>query len=186
MVHAASRKESAEALAALERRALAIQLKYFRVPPEERGRLFYALEMVGEMGELLNDCKKFIRTKCAHRRDEQLRRRIPEEAADTLVGLMLLKLAAKDTRKAAPRCPERVPPRDDVGWLHQRLSTLALQAARLYATEARHPRRFNLAAYEAVVTTLLEVAAFFRFSLVRATQRKLTAIIGKVKAGYYD
>lgn len=178
--------EIAEALAALERRALAIQLKYFRIPPEERGRVFYALEMVGEMGELLNDCKKFIRTKCAHRRDEQLRRRIPEEAADTLVGLMLLKLAAGDRRKAAPQCPEEAPPHNDVDWLHQRLSKLALQAARLYAAEARRPRSFNLTAYEAVVTSLLEVAAFFRFSLVRATQRKLTAIIGKVKAGYYD
>jgi len=142
--------------------------------------------MVGEMGELLNDCKKFIRTTQAHKRDHQLRARIPEEAADTLVGLMLLKLAALDSRPAAPAPPASVPQQHDLPWLHATLSTLALRAARLYAAEARHPRRFNLRAYEDVVSSLLLIAAFFRFSLVRATQRKLTAIIGKVHAGYYD
>lgn len=185
MSHSDSHSMSA-ALAALERRALAIQLKHFKIPPEQRGRLFYALEMVGEMGELLNDCKKFIRTTQAHRRDHQVRARIPEEAADTLVGLMLLKLAACDTRAAAPAVPAGVPRQDDLTWLHATLSTLALRAARLYATEARLPRRFNLRAYEEVVASLLLIAAFFRFNLVRAAQRKLTAIIGKVKAGYYD
>ncbi|MCX7847653.1 MAG: hypothetical protein N2595_06470 [bacterium] len=138
------------------------------------------------MGELLNDCKKFIRTTLAHRRDEQVRQRIPEEAADTLVGLMLLKLAAQDTRAAVPAVPRQIPRQDDLVWLHSTLSRLALQAARLYAAEARYPRRFNLRAYEDVVSSLLHIAAFFRFSLVRATQRKLTAIIGKVQAGYYD
>ncbi len=181
-----SSRAVAAALAALERRALAIQLTHFKIPPEERGRLFYALEMVGEMGELLNDCKKFIRTTQAHRRNHQVRARIPEEAADTLVGLMLLKLAARDTRSAVPALPAAVPRRDDLAWLHTTLSTLALRAARLYAAEARLPRRFNLRAYQDVVSSLLHVAAFFRFSLVRATQRKLTAIIGKVHAGYYD
>ncbi len=176
---------SCAALAALERRALAIQLTYFKIPPDARGRLFFALEMVGEMGELLNDCKKYIRTTQARRRDHQVRARIPEEAADTLVALMLLKLAAHDTRCAAPALPTNVP-RGDVAWLHGCLSTLAVHAARVYAAEARRPRRFNLAAYEQVVASLQNVAAFFGFSLARATQRKLTAIIGKVQAGYYD
>jgi len=181
-----SRQTLSTALAALERRALAIQLKHFKIPPEARGRLFFALEMAGEMGELLNDCKKFIRTTQAHRRDHQVRARIPEEAADTLVGLMLLKLAAGDSRTASPAAPAAAPPQHDLAWLHNTLSTLALRAARLYAAETRQPRRFNLRAYEGVVSSLLHVAAFFRFNLVRATQRKLTAIIAKVHAGYYE
>ncbi len=193
-----------QSLAELEMRAFEVQMTHFKIPPEDRGRAFYAMELVGEMGELLNDCKKFIRTKLAHRRDEQVRSRIPEEAADTLVALMLVKLAARDARQAHPSVHSAVKA-DDLGWLHSCLSALALRASTLYAEEAlkyssvagsemgerqagtdAHSRDFNLELYESVVERLLQVATFFGFDLEEATQSKLTAIIGKVEAGHYD
>ncbi|NLF39655.1 hypothetical protein GX586_09435 [bacterium] len=180
-----------DALARLERRALQIQLDHFKIPPQERGRAFYAMEVVGEMGELVNDCKKFVRTRLAHRRSEQAQAKIPGEAADTLIALMLVKLAAGDERRAAPPIPRRVM-RDNLGWLHARLSRLALAAGRLYAAEARSwdgpagAAAFSLPLYTRIVGELLRVAACFEFDLANATDDKLTRIIDKVAAGHYD
>jgi len=177
----------ADQLRALEERALDIQLTHFRIPPDERGRLFYALETVGEMGELLNGCKKYIRTTLAHRRDRQSRSAIPEEAADTLIALMLVKLAAGDPRVAQPPPSGKVRP-DDLTGLHDCLSRLARDTAELYVEEARGAAdaTFDLDRYEAIIAALLEIAAHFGFALDAATHAKLTQIITKVQNGYYD
>ena len=174
-------------LALLENRALQIQLDHFKIPPQSRGRTFYAMELVGETGELINACKKFVRTSLAHRKDRQARSLIPEEAADSLVALMLVKLAAGDSRRAAPACPTTVP-RNDVDWLHRCLSSLALKSAELYARESvvSSVPDFNLDDYAAIVSHLLLVASFFEFHLEQAVHDKLDRIIVKVEAGYYD
>ena len=172
-------------LARLEERTLEIQLEHFRMPPERRGRLFYALELAGEVGELLNGCKKFIRTRLEQRR-RQVRAGLPGEAADVLIALLLLKLAAHDRRHAEPACVGRV--RRTVPWLHGCLSELACAAAQLYAHEQRRASKaaFNIGLYRRVTGLLLAVASFFVFDLEAATQAKLSAIVTKVNAGYYD
>jgi NTP pyrophosphatase (non-canonical NTP hydrolase) len=174
-------------LQALEERALEIQLTHFGIPPEERGRAFYAMETVGEMGELVNGCKKYIRTTLAHRRDTQSKSAIPEEAADTLIALMLVKLAAGDTRRATPEESETIAA-GEIEWLHGCLSRLACRTSELYVEEALQlsGEAFDLARYEAIVGALLDVAGHFGFSLNDATHEKLTQIIGKVQNGYYD
>jgi NTP pyrophosphatase (non-canonical NTP hydrolase) len=176
-----------EALAQLEARALQIQMEYFKIPPEKRGRMFYAMELVGEMGELINGCKKYIRTRLAHRRDRHARSEIPEEAADTLVALMLVKHAAGYNGSACPSYPPKVP-KDDIPWLHTCLSALAKDVADLYAKEidSIHVPDFDIDDYTAIVEHLLCVAAYFNFSLEQAAHDKLEQIIDKVKAGYYD
>lgn len=176
-----------EALAHLERRALQIQMDHFKIPPEKRGRMFYAMELVGEMGELINGCKKYIRTRLAHRRDRHARSEIPEEAADTLVALMLVKHAAGYTGCASPSFPADVP-HDNISWLHACLSALAKDVADLYVKETDSVRvpEFDIADYTAIIEHLLCVAAYFNFSLEQAAHKKLEQIIDKVKAGYYD
>ena len=181
-----------QTLGRLERRALEIQIEHFKITPQERGRVFYAMEVVGEIGELVNDCKKLIRTKLAHRRAEQLQSRIPEEAADCLIALMLVKHAAQAPQAAQPALPAE-PPADDLVWLHQHLSTAAVRAASLYAEEARRQApgvpldgSFNLELYATLVEELLTIARYFRFDLAEATNNKLTQIIAKVAAGHYD
>ncbi len=184
-------KSFKNALIKLESRAFEIQMEYFKIPPEERGRKFYSMELVGEMGEVLNGCKKFLRTKLEHRRENHAKVEIPEESADTLVGLMLVKLAAKDNRQAEPFAPESVP-ENDVGWLHLCLSKLAAHTSALYEEEAQmdvsgpNNDSFNIKLYKEIVETLLKVAAYFKFDLEEAAHEKLTAIIEKVEAGYYD
>ncbi len=190
-------KSFKEALTKLEKRAFEIQMEYFKIPPEERGRRFYSMELVGEMGEVLNGCKKFLRTKLEHRRENHAKVEIPEETADTLVGLMLVKLASKDSRQAEPAFPESVP-ENDVAWLHLCLSKLAVQTSSLYEEEARpdvpvpssgepgSDESFDIKLYEKIVESLLCVAAYFNFNLEEAATEKLTAIIEKVEAGYYD
>ena len=181
-------KSFKNALIKLENRTYKIQLESFKVPPESRGRKFYSMELVGEMGEVLNACKKVLRTKLEHRREKHAKVEVPEETADTLVGLMLVKLAAKDDRKAEPFIPESVP-KNDVEWLHLCLSKLALQTAFLYDKEAKYPNndnRFDLKLYEKIIESLLCVASYFHFDLEKAVNDKLTAIIKKVEAGYYD
>jgi len=177
-------------LQALEARTLDVQLRHFKLPPQRRGRLFYALELVGEMGELLNHCKKYLRTTVPRRRAAHVRTHIPEEAADTLIGLILLKLAADDRRTARPR-RTRDNQDEPTARLHTCLSALASACARLYAREARgiggRPRpAFALPTYSRAVAELCGVAAFFNFDLAAATHAKLAAIIRKVAAGYYD
>lgn len=176
-----------DALAALETRALQIQMDHFKVPPQKRGRMFYSMELVGEMGELINRCKKFIRTNLAHRKDQQARLGIPEEAADTLVALMLVKHAAEYTEYAEPALAAGVQ-KGSIPWLHSCLSTLAKDVADLYIKEANfdHTPEFDMADYTAIVEHLLCVAAFFDFDLEHATHEKLEKIIDKVEAGYYD
>ncbi len=171
----------------LENRAFEIQMEFFKVPPEERGRKFYSMELVGEMGEVLNACKKVLRTKLEHRRKKHAKVEVPEETADTLVGLILVKLAAKDKREAEPFFPESVP-KKNVEWLHLCLSKLALQTASLYEEEAinNNDNRFDLELYEKIIESLLCVADYFNFDLEKAVNNKLTAIIKKVEAGYYD
>ncbi len=181
-------KSFKNSLIKLETRAYEIQMEFFKVPPEERGRKFYSMELVGEMGEVLNACKKVLRTKLEHRREKHAKVEVPEETADTLVGLMLVKLASKDTRKADPFFPESVPEKD-VEWLHLCLSKLALQTASLYEEEARltaNNSNFDLELYEKIIESLLCVADYFDFDLEKAVNDKLTAIIKKVEAGYYD
>ncbi|RLD10452.1 MAG: hypothetical protein DRI44_06065 [Chlamydiae bacterium] len=182
----------AKALEQLEKRALQIQLDHFKVPPEKRGRAFYSLELVGEMGELLNDCKKFMRTTLAHRRAEQIEKRIPEETADTLIALMLIKLAAHEEQKVFPNNPFNL---DEsvrtTMWLHTCLSSLALSASSLYVKEIiktaeDEDKLLDLKMYRSVVESLLNVANFFEFNLEKATNDKLTQIISKVEKGYYD
>ncbi len=183
----------ADALEQLEKRALQIQMEHFKIPPEKRGRAFYSLELVGEMGELLNDCKKFMRTKLAHRRAEQIEKRIPEEAADTLIALILIKLAAHDEQKVFPKAPFNL---DDsvktTMWLHTCLSSLALSASSLYVKEILETatnetkKKFDIGLYKSVVDSLLNVANFFEFDLEDATNNKLTQIISKVENGHYD
>jgi len=176
---------------ALEARTLEIQLAHFKIPPEQRGRLFYALEMVGEMGELLNGCKKYLRTTLTDRRAAHVRDHIPDEAADTLIAAMLLKLAARDPRVARPRRPaaRQIQP-GNARWLHAQLSALAGTVVPLYRAEVRgshgRPARFSLALYTRLIAVLLRVAAFFSFDLAAATHTKLTTIVKKVAAGYYD
>jgi hypothetical protein len=176
---------------ALEARTLEIQLAHFKIPPAQRGRLFYALELVGEMGELLNGCKKYLRTTLTDRRAAHVRDHIPDEAADTLIAAMLLKLAARDTRMARPRRPAaRHINRGDARWLHAQLSALAGTVVPLYRAEVRGgggaPAQFSLALYTRLIAVLLRVAAFFSFDLAAATQAKLATIVKKVAAGYYD
>jgi len=181
-------KSFKNALIKLENRAYEIQMEFFKVPPEERGRKFYSMELVGEMGEVLNACKKVLRTKLEHRREKHAKVEVPEETADTLVGLMLVKLASKDNREAEPFFPESVPEKD-VEWLHLCLSKLALQTASLYEEEAKNlnnDNRFDLELYERIIESLLCVADYFNFDLEKAVNNKLTAIIKKVEAGYYD
>jgi len=183
----------ADALEQLEKRALQIQMEHFKIPPEKRGRAFYSLELVGEMGELLNDCKKFMRTKLAHRRAEQIEKRIPEETADTLIALILIKLAAHDEQKVFPNSPINL---DDsvktTMWLHTCLSSLALSASSLYVKEILETavedtkKSLDIGLYKSVVDSLLNVANFFEFDLEEATNNKLTLIISKVKNGHYD
>jgi len=183
----------ADALERLEKRALQIQLEHFKIPPEKRGRAFYSLELVGEMGELLNDCKKFIRTKLAHRRAEQIERRIPEETADTLIALILIKLAAHNEQKVFPNNPYHL---DDstrtTMWLHSCLSSLSLSASSLYVKEilatsnGESDAELDLKIYKSVVESLMNVAHFFGFDLEEATNNKLTQIISKVENGHYD
>ncbi len=183
----------ADSLERLEKRALQIQLEHFKVPPEKRGRAFYSLELVGEMGELLNDCKKFMRTKLAHRRAEQIEKRIPEETADTLIALMLIKLAAHEERKVYPKKPFDL---DNsvrtTMWLHSCLSSLALSASSLYVkeiiktAESESDKALDLNIYKSVVESLLNVANFFEFDLEEVTNNKLIQIISKVENGYYD
>ena len=174
-------------LAALEARALQIQIDHFKIAPECRGRAFYAMELVGETGELINGCKKYIRTRLAHRRNHQVRSHIPEEAADTLVALMLIKLAAGDTRLAVPPYPAHVP-YDNIPWLHTCLSSLAFRTASVYVRESDLSREpdFSLEDYSAIVSTLLHISVFFGFQLEQAAYDKLERIIEKVEAGYYD
>jgi NTP pyrophosphatase (non-canonical NTP hydrolase) len=169
-------------LARLEARALEIQLGHFRVPPEHRGRLFYALELAGEVGELLNGCKKFIRTRLAQRRC-RAQEAVPDEAADVLISLMMLKLAACNRRETEPAHAGRM--RRTVPWLHGCLSDLASSASRLYAREQLRAA-FSIGLYRRVVGLLLAVAAYFSFDLEAATNTKLSAIVTKVQAGYYD
>ena len=183
----------ADSLERLEKRALQIQMEYFKVPPEERGRAFYSLELVGEMGELLNDCKKFMRTKLAHRRAEQIEKRIPEETADSLIALMLIKLAAHDNHKIFPKAPFNLDESvKTTMWLHTCLSSLALSASSLYVKEIiktaadESDKTLDLNIYKSVVDSLLNVANFFEFDLEEATNNKLTQIISKVENGYYD
>ncbi|MCX7002996.1 MAG: hypothetical protein NTV22_06950 [bacterium] len=176
---------------ALEARTLDIQLTHFKMPPEQRGRLFYALELVGEMGELLNGCKKYLRTTLSDRRATHVRDHIPDEAADTLIAAMLLKLAAHDTRVARPRRPAAQHiQRGNARWLHAQLSALAGAVVPLYRAEVRGirgaPARFSLEQYARVIAVLLRIAAFFSFDLAAATQTKLATIVKKVAAGYYD
>jgi len=185
-------KSFKNALTKLEKRAFEIQMEFFKIPPEERGRKFYSMELVGEMGEVLNACKKFLRTKLEHRRENHAKVEIPEETADTLVGLMLVKLAAKDNRPAEPFMPESVP-ENNVAWLHLCLSKLAAQTSALYEEEARRAEvpapyndSFDIKLYKEIVETLLKVTAYFKFDLEEAAHEKLTAIIEKVEAGYYD
>jgi NTP pyrophosphatase (non-canonical NTP hydrolase) len=183
----------ANALEQLEKRALQIQMEHFKIPPEKRGRAFYSLELVGEMGELLNDCKKFMRTKLAHRRAEQIEKRIPEETADTLIALILIKLAAHDEQKIFPNSPINL---DDsiktTMWLHTCLSSLALSASSLYVKEILETavedtkKSLDIGLYKSVVDSLLNVANFFEFDLEDATNNKLTQIITKVENGHYD
>ena len=183
----------ADALERLEERALQIQMEHFKIPPEKRGRAFYSLELVGEMGELLNDCKKFMRTKLAHRRAEQIEKRIPEETADTLIALILIKLAAHDEQKVFPNAPFNL---DDsvktTMWLHTCLSSLALSASSLYVKEILETavddtkKSLDIGLYKSVVDSLLNVANFFEFDLEEATNNKLTRIISKVENGHYD
>jgi NTP pyrophosphatase (non-canonical NTP hydrolase) len=173
---------------ALEARTLEVQLTHFKIPPEQRGRLFYALELVGEMGELLNGCKKYLRTTMTDRRAAHVREHIPDEAADTFIAAMLLKLAARDTRRARPRVPvaQRIP-RGTARWLHRQLSGLAGAAVALYAAEVRDgTARVALPTYSALISGLLRIAAFFDFDLAVATETKLATIVKKVAAGYYD
>ena len=183
----------ADSLEQLEKRALQIQMEHFKIPPEKRGRAFYSLELVGEMGELLNDCKKFMRTKLSHRRAEQIEKRIPEETADTLIALILIKLAAHENRKVFPKAPFKL----DVSvrttmWLHTCLSSLALSASSLYVKEILETakdasdKKLDLEIYRSVVESLLNVANFFEFDLEEATNNKLTQIISKVENGHYD
>lgn len=173
---------------ALEARTLAVQLTHFKMPPEQRGRLFYALELVGEMGELLNGCKKYLRTTLTDRRAAHVREHIPDEAADTFIAAMLLKLAARDRRVARPRVPAaRRIPRGNARWLHRQLSGLAGAAVALYAAEVRDgAARVALQTYGNLISGLLRVAAYFDFDLAAATEAKLAMIVKKVAAGYYD
>ena len=183
----------ADVLNKLESRALQIQTEYFKIPPEKRGRAFYSLELVGEMGELLNDCKKFMRTKLVHRREKQARHKIPEETADTLIALMLIKLAAHDKEKVYPKPPFNLNKSTKTTlWLHTCLSSLAISASSLYvkevllASETDTQIKFDVNLYKSVVESLLNVANFFEFDLETATNEKLTQIIKKVKTGHYD
>jgi len=183
----------ADSLEQLEKRALQIQMEHFKIPPEKRGRAFYSLELVGEMGELLNDCKKYMRTKLAHRRAEQIEKRIPEETADTLIALILIKLAAHENQKVFPNAPYNL---DDsvrtTMWLHTCLSSLALSASSLYVKEiletanGESDKKLDLEIYRSVVESLLNVANFFEFDLEEATNNKLAQIISKVESGHYD
>ena len=183
----------ADSLERLEKRALQIQMDFFKIPPEKRGRAFYSLELVGEMGELLNDCKKFMRTTLAHRRAEQIEKRIPEETADTLIALMLIKLAAHEKQKVLPNAPFNLDASvRTTMWLHTCLSSLALSASSLYVKEIiktaedETDKSLDLNIYKSVVESLLNVANFFEFDLEEATNNKLTQIISKVENGYYD
>jgi hypothetical protein len=180
----------ADLLQELEARTLDVQLRHFKMPPQRRGRLFYALELVGEMGELLNSCKKFLRTNVAQRRNAHARTHIPREAADTLIGLMLLKLAAGDQRPARPRHVD-ANRSEPAAKLHTHLSALASACTRLYAREVgclsgRPQPAFALPTYARAVAELRAVATCFNFDLAAATRAKLDAIIRKVAAGYYD
>jgi len=183
----------ADSLKQLETRALQIQTEHFKIPPEERGRAFYSLELVGEMGELLNDCKKFIRTKLEHRRERQAREKIPEETADTLIALMLIKLAAHNEEKVFPNAPFDLDKSSKTTvWLHTCLSSLAISASSLYVKEvlfagaSATKEDFDVNLYKSVIESLLNVANFFEFDLEEATNEKLTQIIKKVKTGHYD
>jgi len=183
----------ADALEQLEKRVLQIQMEHFKIPPEKRGRAFYSLELVGEMGELLNDCKKFMRTKLAHIRAEQIEKRIPEEAADTLIALILIKLAAHNKQKISPNSPINLDSSvKTTMWLHTCLSSLALSASSLYVKEILETavedtkKSLDIGLYKSVMDSLLNVANFFEFDLEEATNNKLTRIISKVKDGHYD
>lgn len=178
-----------EELATLEQRTLDVQLEHFKIPPEERGRVFYALELMGETGELLNDCKKYIRTNVSHRRDSQSQSRIPEEAADTLVALFLYKLATGDRTQLEPQEVTFAPM--STAQLHECLSEIATDAAAFYHTEAQGnisgtTSPFDHARALAIIQSIQKIAFQFNFDISAVVHSKLTAIISKVQQGYYD
>ena len=183
----------ADALCLLEQRALKIQLEHFKIPPEERGRVFYALELTGETGELLNDCKKYIRTNLEHRKNEQVNLKIPEETADALISLMMLKHAAQDKREITPQHVfTNNETTKNIMWLHTCLSGLALSVSSLYVQEVLNlspeadNEKIDINMYKSIIEILLKIAVFFNFDLEEVTNNKLTNIIKKVQAGYYD
>lgn len=173
----------------LEQHVLRVQLDHFRVPPEKRGRVFYALELMGEVGELLNDCKKFIRTNNVDRRMQQTESHIPEETADTLIALFLYKLSTGDnTRFSAAQRPTQSP--GSVSELHLLLSSIATHAAAIYAEESALQARTTVPPFAAtyslsIISALYALAAYFSFDMTQIVHNKLEAIITKVHQGYY-
>ena len=162
----------------LYEKAARIQKECFPYSPEERGALFYALEVCGEVGELLNVCKKIIRTKDPGKLDALLKNALPEEAADCAIALTMLaqSLGGEPGRPAL----DGPLPED----LHPLLIALSRKASSLYAAAWE-----NALSSEDIALTLdllFKLSQKFTCDLAAAVSAKLDKIAHRALEKHYD
>ena len=168
-----------EAYGLLYRKAASVQKDYFSYSPAEKGPLFYALELCGETGELLNVCKKIIRTKDSDKYSRLVNKEFPEEAADCAIALTMLAQSIGD---------EPIQPSSDefpsVSDLHPLLILLSKRTSALYAAAWEN----NIPSKDISLTLdlLFKISQIFTCDLVTAVTEKLNKIALRALEKHYD
>lgn len=160
-------------------KAARVQKECFPYSPEEKGSLFYALEVCGEVGELLNVCKKIIRTRDPEKEDRLKINAFPEEAADCVIAFTML----AQSRGLEP-CRPCDPPVWEKEAVHPLLIRLAKKAAGLYASawDETVKNEDISSAIDIIITLSLEMDC----DLKGAVNEKLDKIAVRALEKHYD
>jgi NTP pyrophosphatase (non-canonical NTP hydrolase) len=163
----------------LYEKAARIQKECFPYSPEEKGALFYALEVCGEVGELLNVCKKIIRTSDREKASSLRLKAFPEEAADCAIALSMLSQA----EGLMPRETEYAFPVEDGGF-HPLLIALAESASGLYA--AAWKNAVTAEGISSALSVLYALSRVMNCDLAGAVNEKLDKIAVRALEKHYD
>ena len=179
MTESLSPTEFWAAYPALYEKAARIQQECFPYSSRDKGALFYALEVCGEIGELLNVCKKIIRTKDRGKAETLRKSVFPEEAADCAIAMTML----AQSREIRPKTTGCSLPFQG-GDIHPLLIDLANRAAGLYAAAFND----SLAAEDisSALSPLLALSQEMRCDLPGAVNDKLDKIAVRALEKHYD
>ena len=169
----------------IESKVLEIQLKYFKRTPEQTGTCFYALELVGEIGEFLNIIKKNFRTSC-EKKKEMYKEEISEEIADIVISAIMLKLSlSREFSNLEIYVKNKY---DNINDIQKKFAKICCQTSNWYFNCVNNEMIYSdfILQYHKLIENIATIALFFNIDLITAINLKLDKIILRVQRGDYD